>query len=448
MNVALLEKLESVIAEQMERWEVPGIATGILYDGQIEFGSHGVANVETGAPVVPETLFQVGSISKIFTATLIMSLVDEGRIDIEAPIVTYVPELVLRDPGARDSITVRHLLTHMAGFYGDRFDDHGDGDDALARAVAAFADLPQQTQPGEVWTYCNAGFDLLGRAIENVTGASFEAAMSSRVFEPLGLERSTYFADEAILHSVAVGHAGGDGEPVRTVTPWSVPRRTHPAGGVISNVLELLRFAACHLNDGAAGGSRVISAGSARLMRSIQTTADFGRNWGLGWLMRPVGDCYTVEHNGATNGFTARLLTVPEHKFAIAVLTNADNGAAAHSAIATEALRQFLALESPQVQPITLTTEAVASFQGHFRHGLADITFELNGEDLIMKRVNHEPFRGEDEVVPAARARPVSGSDVVIVEGIYEGAVAEYFWNRDGTPRFIRMGGRLGLPVD
>src|SRR5680860_175968 len=279
--MSILATLDSVIQEQMARWEVPGLSIGVMHAGQIEFAGHGIANIETGAPVAPETLFQVGSISKVFTATLLMTLVDEGRVDVDAPITAYVPELVLSDPSARDAITVRRLLTHMAGFYGDRFDAHGEGDDALVRAVAALADLPQQTAPGELWTYCNAGIDLLGRAIENLEEMPFEAAMRQRVFEPLGLERSTYFAREAILHSVAAGHAGGGAEPVRVTAPWPVPRRTNPAGGVITNVLELIRFASCHLNDGSIGQTRLISPESALAMRTIQTRADYGRFWGL-----------------------------------------------------------------------------------------------------------------------------------------------------------------------
>jgi CubicO group peptidase (beta-lactamase class C family) len=445
--MALLEQLDDLIQEQMTRWNVPGLAIGILHDAQVEFAGHGIANIETGAPVAPETLFQVGSISKVLTATLLMTLVDEGRIDVEAPIVTYVPELVLADPAAREQITVRHLLTHMAGFYGDRFDPHGEGEDALARAVAAFADLPQQTAPGELWTYCNAGIDLLGRAIEKMLGIPFESAMRERVFAPLALERATYFASEAILHSVAVGHGGGGPEPVRVVKPWPVPRRTNPAGGVVSNVLELLRFAGCHMNDGAIGGVRIISPESARAMRTIRTEADFGRLWGFGWLMRRVDGTHTVEHGGATNGFTARLLTVPERTFAIAILTNSDNGGAVHAAISTEALRRFLNLQVPVPQPVELDTKALSRLTGRFRHGLAETDLAIEDGDLVMRRVSHEPFRREDHTHPPAICRPVSPTEFVVTEGLYEGSVGELFFTGDGSPRFLRMGGRLGYPV-
>ncbi|CAN5646856.1 hypothetical protein BH23CHL5_BH23CHL5_25290 [soil metagenome] len=446
--MTLIEGLEAIVRDEMERWDVPGIAVGVLHDGQAEFAGFGVANVETGAPVAPETLFQVGSISKVFTATLLMTLVDEGRIDIEVPIITYVPELVLSDSDARDSITLRHLLTHMSGFYGDRFDDHGDGDDALSRAISALSDLPQQTAPGEVWTYCNAGIDILGKAIQNLLGIPFEQAMGDRVFEPLGLERSTYFAKEAIRHAVAVGHRGGGPEPVRVAYPWPIPRRSNPAGGVVSNVMELLRFAACHMLDGEVGPVRVISSESAVAMRTIQTEADYGRWWGYGWLMQNAGGTYTVEHGGATNGFTARLLTVPERQFAIAILTNHDIGGCVHSAIATDALERFLGLKSEPTSPVELEHNELRRFIGHFRHGLSDAVIELQESELLMTRTGHDPFSGEDTPRLPARLAPISPAEFLVTEGSDQNAVGELLLNPDGSVRFLRMGGRLGYPVN
>src|SRR5579884_3213973 len=167
-NQSDLDRLEGWITAEMARWDVPGLAVGVLRDGCVETRGYGIANLETRAPVGAETVFQVGSISKVFTATLVMTLVEAGKLDLDAPVFGYVPDLTLADMGAARAITLRHLLTHMAGFYGDRFDDHGMGDDALAHAVAAFPTLKQQTAPGELWTYCNAGFDLAGLVIERV----------------------------------------------------------------------------------------------------------------------------------------------------------------------------------------------------------------------------------------------------------------------------------------
>ena len=263
-ELTALNQLDEVIRAEMSRWSVPGIALGLLHDGQIATAGYGIANLRTSFPVLPDTLFQIGSISKIFTTTLVMSLVDEGVLDLDVPVIEYVPELPLADRDARQMITIRHLLTHTSGFYGDRFDDQGIGDDALARAVAAFSDLPQQTKPGELWTYCNAGFDLAGRAVEKVTGKGFEANMRERVFEPFGLTGATYFASEAILSPVSVGHVGatdGSGQ-LQVASPWPIPRRSiRPAGSAHTwrtccDSRSSTSISACWMESGCSPSSR------------------------------------------------------------------------------------------------------------------------------------------------------------------------------------------------
>ncbi len=445
--MAVLEQLDELVRQQMERWQVPGLAIGLYQDGHVETAAHGVANVETGCAVTPGTLFQIGSISKVFTATLVMTLAEAGKLDLDAPVVGYVPELPLVDETARRTITLRHLLTHMAGFYGDRFDDHGDGDDALARAVAAFADLPQQTAPGELWTYCNAGFDLAGRAVERVLGVPFERAMRERVFAPLGLERTTYFAKEAIRHAVAVGHIQDTSGTTQVADPWPIPRRSNPAGGISSSVEELLRFAACHLNDGEVDGKRMLSPAAARAMRTVQVQADYGRWWGLGWSLRQIAGVTVVEHNGATNGFMARLTLVPERQFAIAVLTNGEYGSPAHGAIAAAALERLLGLRADPPARLELSPEQLARFAGRYRHGLADLTLTVEGGGYRVERVTRNPFSGEERVREPFSLAPIGETTFIAEGGDVEGAVLEVFLQPDGAVRFVRFGGRLGYPA-
>ena len=442
----MLDTLETLIYDQMNEWSVPGIAIGLKHGNQIEFGGYGVANMETGAPVAPETLFQIGSISKIFTATLVMTLVDREGLDLNARVVDLLPEFRVADADATGKILVRHLLTHRAGFYGDRFDPHGEGDDALARAIAAMGDLKQQTPPGEFWTYCNAGWDVLGRIVEKTLGTTFEAAMRERVFEPMGLDRSTYFASEAILHSAAVGHRGGGDEPIRVATPWPIPRRSNAAGGVSSNVLEVMRFAVCHVRGGAIGDERVLSEASSRLMQTKQVDADYGRDWGLGWIVRDLGGLRTAEHSGATNGFMARLITIPEEDFVIVVLTNGETGTPAHSAIANAAMSQILGItiESPAV--IDAPAEVVDRFVGKYAHDLSDIVIAKTDNGLTIQRVGHDPFSGEDTYHDAYPIVPISETEFKIEAGPEKGNVAELFLDSDGSVRFLRIGGRLGYP--
>ena len=442
-----MAKLEPFVLEQMETWNVPGVAIGI-YDGDdVEFAGFGITNIETGQPVVPETLFQVGSISKIFTATLAMTLVDEGLLDLDIPIVTYVPELALADGAARAQITARHLLTHTSGFYGDRFDDQGTGDDALEKAICALGDLPQQTAPGELYTYCNAGIDLVGRAIENLLGQTFESAMKERVFDRLGLERSTYFAAEAIRHSVAVGHDVGGEDGLTVSDPWPIPRRSNPAGGVTSNVAELIRFAVMHLRNGAIGDQRIISEESARAMRTVQSKADFTHDRGLAWSIHDIGNLQVVEHGGATNGFMARLVLVPERNYAIVVLTNGEYGSSVHGPVVAKAIEDRFGTKDAARARVTLPEDGLARFTGTYAHKLADSIVTMDIDGLTMKRIAHSPFSGESKDLGDFRLSPLSETVFVVEDGALEGSIGELLLNEDGSVRFMRLGGRLGFPV-
>jgi len=436
-----------VIEAQMEEWSPPGIAVGIFHEGETDTEAHGIASIETQHPLTPNTLLQIGSISKVFTTTLLMTVVEEGKIDLDIPIITYVPDLPLADAHARATITPRHLVTHMAGFYGDRFDDHGPGDDAIAKAVAAFGDLRQQTAPGELWTYCNAGFDLVGRAIELVLDQGFEEVMRERVFEPLGLERTTYFAAEAIRHAVSVGHAQEPGEEIRISNPWPIPRRSNPAGGISSTVGELLRFARCHMNDGEFDGKRVISVASAREMRRQQTIAEPGQTWGLGWARRELGGVTILEHTGATNGFTARLTTVPERNFAIAVLTNADRGSMSHTKIAEAALDRLLGLPPVKPSTVSLDPSLLAKYAGRYKHDLAELTLSVDNGGLHVDRVSTNPFSEETRPLEPFRLVPTDAQTFVVESGILDGMTADFILNADDSVRFLRFGGRLAYPI-
>ncbi len=440
-------ELEPLVHQQIERYRVPGVAVGILHEGDRERFGFGCANIETGEPVGPDTLFQIGSVSKVFTATLLLHLVDQRLLDLDVPVVRYVPELGLTDPRARQTLTLRHLLTHRGGFYGDRFDDHGAGDDALERAVEAFGDLPQHAAPGELWAYSNAGFDLIGRAIENVLGQTFESAMRERIFEPLEMPRATYFAADAIRHSVTVGHFVDDEQRLRVANPFQIPRRANPAGGIIATVGELIRFAELHIGDGVWGNARLLQPETARMMRELQTEADFTRRWGLGWSLREIAGVRAVEHTGATNGFMGRLCVIPERNFALAILTNGETGGSVHSAIYSHVLQKVVGFRRTTPAPRALDQFQLARFEGHFFTGLADILIELNGHGLVMHRMNIDPFTREITERPPARLSPISETIFAIEEGPLSGGFGELILNQDGSVRFLRVGGRLGVLV-
>src|SRR3979411_3000207 len=181
----------------MSRHHVPGVAIGVLHDGDEDIAAYGVTNLEHPLPVDADTLFQIASITKTMTATVVMRLVERGALDLDAPIRRYLPECKRRDEGAAALAPLRHLVTHTGGWLGDCFADFGKGDDALARYVEAMGELQPLPPIGEIWHYSNSSFAVLGRLIEVVTEKTYEAAVRELLFIPLGMAKSCFNADAA-----------------------------------------------------------------------------------------------------------------------------------------------------------------------------------------------------------------------------------------------------------
>jgi CubicO group peptidase (beta-lactamase class C family) len=173
----IFQNICNEITSGMQRLPIPGLAVGVWHAGIEQVAGFGVTSVEHPLPVTPGTLFQVGSISKTFTATALMMLRDAGKVDLDTPIRAYLPDFRLSDESVAGRVTIKHLLTHTGGWLGDYFNDFGFGDDAQAKMLSEIAKLPQFTPLGEVWSYCNTGFNIAGRLIEVVTAQSYEAAI-------------------------------------------------------------------------------------------------------------------------------------------------------------------------------------------------------------------------------------------------------------------------------
>jgi len=444
------ESLEACVLQDMGRWTVPGIAVGVLQDGRVEAHGFGVASLETRQPVTADTLFQVGSITKVYTATLIMRLVEDGTLDLDTPVIEYLPELQLADQEARRAITLRHLLSHTSGLEGDRFDDYGMGDDALTQAIAEFQTLRQLFPPGELWTYCNAGFYLAGAVVERVTGRPFETVMRERLFEPLGVARTFFFAHEAIAYPVAVGHEQPRPETAPTVARrYPLPRAINAAGGIIATVGDLLRFAELHLREGKIDGARLLSEASVRAMQSSQTpAANFADAYGLGWALRTIGVVQVVGHGGSTNGFRAHLTLVPGTGFALALLTNGARGSAATRAIEAWALGRYRGLVQAEPPIVTLPTNDLAAFAGRYKQPLASLTIAEQDGALRVETVAHNPWTKQDEPIPPFTMAPIGPRDFRVLDGDAAGAKVDFLPAQEGKPLRVRIGGRLADRID
>jgi CubicO group peptidase (beta-lactamase class C family) len=374
-----------------------------------------------------------------------MMLVEEGKLDLDEPVKTYLPDLSLADPEAEASITMRHLLTHLSGIYGDFFDDFGSDDNSLAREVAHLHTLRQLTQPGDLWHYCNSGFDLAGRAIEKLAGVSYEAFMKERIFDPLGMERTGFFAHEMIAWPHAVGH--DPVEPLAAehqVADQHYPRNNNPSGAVVTNVEELFRFAAMHMNDGAFDGEQIISAWSARAMREVQTVCgDHADYWGIGWSIREFPGKTLYGHGGSSCGFQSQLTIDPEERFALCIWTNSGQGRLAIDPIEEWILERELGLVKPDPEVIDLSGEDLQRLAGRYISPLGEVTVDVQDGSLRLAVKSVEPENDTTIELPKRVAQPVSRDRFVVLDGPFKGEVINFFPRGVETPTFLRRHGRL-----
>lgn len=442
-------QLDDCVEYWRQHWHVPGMTVAILKDGHIESHGYGISSIDTGLAVAPDTLFQIGSISKLYTSTLAMILVDEGKLDLDEPVTTYLPSFTLKDKDALKVISLRHLLSHTSGVFGDFFDDFGMGDDALQRYVEAMANLRQIYAPRELWSYTNSGFNLAGRMIETIMDKPFEDVMREKLIEFAGFERTFQFAHEAITYPVAVGHTHPDPEDeqrLEIARKYPLPRTSHAAGGIISTGEDLLKFAQLHLNLGEANGNRLLSESAVKAMQAPQTkAANMADEWGLGWMIFDLGGTKCIGHGGTTNGFQAVMRVVPQSNFAISILTNSDRGHAAERPILKWAFRHYLGIDLPEHQEVMLEPEVLDRFVGTYSQHYADIVVS-NPDGTLRMDVNQKSALSdivESKKLPTVAIKPVGDKVFVITEGPLSGQTLDFVEKENGEIRFIRVGGRF-----
>jgi CubicO group peptidase (beta-lactamase class C family) len=434
------EGLVEAACEAMRAAPVPGCALALLTHGEVQAAGLGVTNVENPLDVTPDTLFQIGSISKTFTGTVAMQLVEEGLLDLDTPVRTYLPELRLGDERVAAAATTRHLLTHMGGWVADFFDDPGRGENALALMVERLAGLPQVVPLDTIFTYNNAGFYIAGRVLEVVAGAPFERLVEDRVLRPLGLERSFYFAEEVMTHRFVVGHYGSD-QGSAVARPWALPRAANPAGGLTSTVGDLLRYARFHLSGRPPWLER---------MREPQAEIRPGQHIGITWILRRLNGLELFGHDGGTNGQIARLLIAPERGEALAVLTNSDRGGELTTAVERAFLARF-GVEEPEPVSLDLAPGQPEQYAGRYVSHMIDIDVVVENGRLVTHFIPKGGFPTPDSPpLPAPPPMPIAlhAEDLAFVpEGPFRGEHVEFLredgelvWLRDGVRLYRREG--------
>ena len=333
------QHLQAYVEAVIDQYKIPALSIAVWYQGQLYRSAAGVLNIETGVMATPDSLFQIGSITKVFTTTMIMQLVDAGNISLDAPVKQYLRDFQVGDPEVTANVTIRQLLNHSSGLAGDFIpDDPPTGGNPIARYVDRCCLLPQAHPLGEKHSYSNAAFTIAGRLIEVVMGMSWFDAVETQLIKPLGLSHSFVNPQDAPRFRSAMGHdLSSDTEKDKT---WQLasscypPIGQAPAGTTLSmSATDLITFARAHLDGGRAASDECWL--SAELVKQMQQSniilpthsPMFTTDWGLGWFL--IHDHSpdqllpaVVGHDGATRGQAAMLRLIPEQNFAFAVQIN------------------------------------------------------------------------------------------------------------------------------
>ncbi len=368
----------------------------MLADGQIHEFASGVLHRGTGVEATTDALFQIGSITKTYTASLVMGL----GLDIDQRVVDVLPEFKVADPAATGEITIRQLLTHSSGIDGDVIRDTGRGDDCVRGFVEACAGVRQNHPPGATMSYCNSGFTILGRIVEVVTGKVWDTALRERLLDPLGLTSTVTLPEDVLRFRAAMGHVGDPGTQPRPATVWGLPRSCGPAGLICATAADLVRFARMHLDGGlAADGSRVLAADAVSAMRNREIEVpdpwSTGRWRGLGWGLFDWPGGSTFGHDGNTVGQSAFLRVVPEANVAIALLTNGGGTNGLYRTIFGELLAEVAGVTIPDIQPSGQSKVDAAAYVGRYER--ESVTVDVTVRDGVL-RLREEEITGLEDL--------------------------------------------------
>ena len=377
--------LEKVVLDELKETNTPGAAVAIVSGDRVIYAKgFGISNMETGAPVTPEMLFRTGSIGKMLTSAVLVSLSEEGKIALDAPVGDFVKGL-----GPRLSkVTAHQLLSHSAGIINYARSCCAQAESALAAQVHGDNDdYYFFTEPGRCFSYSNPSFILAGYIIQELTGKPYADAMNDKLFKPLGMTHTMFRPTMAMTLPLAQGHdATGMVKPtvvrpaINNVGDW-------PAGFAFSNVYDLARFTIAFMNGGRIDGKQVLSPSLIGTLSkpyvdvplSWDIPAGFfeGAKYGHGLFIQEHRGVHILHHGGTIGGYGAFLAMGPEHRFAVIIFANRTGAILSKSV--EKALELSLPLKpkppAPRKQAVPMTLAEMGSYTGTYVNG--GLTIEL-----------------------------------------------------------------------
>ena len=456
---SLLANLQTFSDSIVEQHQIPAVSLAIWHDNQLYQAASGILNINTGVKATTDSIFQIGSITKVFTTCLVMQLVDEGRVNLDAPVVTYLRDFRVADTEATQTITVRQLLNHTNGIAGDYFprDANAEGN-LIARYVDRINLIPLVHAPGAQFSYSNAAFAVAGRLVEVVAGLPWSQLMAERIFEPLGMTHATADPNEILRYRAAIGHFPDPEKPQK----WIISPNCYstlglaPAGTTPTmSAADLIIFASAHLNMGkASSGIRWLSANSVELMQTLQIGVPpisdiFDLHRGLGWGIltdKRSGDA-AISHEGKIAGQNAMLMLFPSRDTAFSVLLNGVKVGVMDSVV-NELTKELTGIDikEPQRPPVKMNPVEIISYTGTFESFDAVYQIYLS-EDMLVSEIPTLVVTRIDrlhDISDQFSWRPL-GRHVfsVYTDTGHRLSNAIFMANNDSIPQQLLVGGRL-----
>ncbi|HSG39996.1 MAG TPA: serine hydrolase [Thermoanaerobaculia bacterium] len=374
--------------------EEPGAAVLVIDDGQVVLRKgYGLASMELGVPVSPDMVFEIGSVTKQFTAAAILMLQEQGKLRVEDEVTKYLPDF----PTHGQKITIEHLLTHTSGIPSytgmQEWRSRVREDMPVETLVGVFKGKPLDFNPGEEWRYNNSAYVLLGAVIEKASGKSYEQFVEEEIFQKAGMKSSRYGHQEELVPLRASGYSK-DGEGFRPATYLSLTQ-PYAAGSLLSTVDDLAAW------DRAMSGDALISKASRERMETpVKINSGVSTGYGYGVGVSEYAGRRIVQHSGGIFGFSSQFLRVPEKRLVVAILSNTDGPSTSLTDLSLKIAAKALGQALEDRKGIALDPKTLDEYVGVYRFD-AETTRAITreGSKLYSQRSGGPKI----EIVPTAR---------------------------------------------
>lgn len=392
---AALARVDQLLADTVKERNLPGMSASVVYDQELIWSKgYGLADLERRIPADADTIYEIGSITKLFNAVMLMQLRDAGKLSLDDPIEKYLPEFKVKSrfPDQRPP-TFRQVVSHTAGLPREYdFDASRPGELRQLPAAVVLAGIKDKELAYPAYTgfhYSNLGIYLIGQALQRIAGEPYTQYMQEHVFDPLGMQSTGWEYTEAMAPHRAVGYLPARGDGPRQIAPLFVPGDFGvSAGGIQSSVTDMAKFLSLQFRDGPAVGAQILGGTTLREMRaSLVPAPNWMWGYGIGWEVERYPTHNGICHSGGTHGFASKVRAVPDLRLGFVVLVNQDTDSDELSRKAVELLiPAFERMASTQAQPEAPYLPAYAStFTGHYASafGEADIVIR-DGRMLLI----------------------------------------------------------------